>query len=377
MPPKKQPTIWPALPHTIAKIDILKNYLLAWFPIFGRKQRGQDLLYVDGFAGPGEYTNYSAGSPIAALVAATATLSQTASAWIAGDIHCAFIEPDRKRFSNLKERVEPFQNIRKLRIHLYNCSFVVGLNQLRVELPDAFLGSQPLFIFIDPFGATGVPFSEVAAILSSTRSEVLINFDADGVARIFQAGEQSNREALLDVIFPEGSWRSLSSEQPFSQLCRQVLSLYITGLRKLPNVKYVFAFEMQAKTGAVNYFLVFASQHPRGLEKMKEAMKKIDQAGDYKFSDARVGQGIMFRFDNPGDFAPLLYEEFNGRRILYSKLHDFALTETPFLNPKAMLKILEEQGKINVDSTDPKRRKGTFNEERIQYIEFLKGEHDG
>src|SRR4051812_27083349 len=98
MPPKKQPTVWKADPHTIAKIAILKGYLTAWFPILGRGRPNQDLLYVDGFAGPGVYTNYPTGSPLVALEAARSALDATAGQWIAGNIHCAFIERDRKRF---------------------------------------------------------------------------------------------------------------------------------------------------------------------------------------------------------------------------------------------------------------------------------------
>jgi hypothetical protein len=55
MPPKKLPTVWTAPPHTIAKIEMLRAYLVAWFQILGRSRRGEDLLYVDGFAGPGEF----------------------------------------------------------------------------------------------------------------------------------------------------------------------------------------------------------------------------------------------------------------------------------------------------------------------------------
>jgi three-Cys-motif partner protein len=57
MPPKKFPTIWDAPPHTIAKKEMLQAYLVAWFQIFGRTRSRQELLYVDGFAGPGECTN--------------------------------------------------------------------------------------------------------------------------------------------------------------------------------------------------------------------------------------------------------------------------------------------------------------------------------
>ena len=99
MPPKKLPTIWNAPPHTIAKIKMLRAYLVAWFQILGRSRRGQDLLYVDGFAGPGEYVNYPTGSPLAALSAAEEALALTASQWVGGKIHCAFIEADDDRYS--------------------------------------------------------------------------------------------------------------------------------------------------------------------------------------------------------------------------------------------------------------------------------------
>ena len=60
-------TIWPAEPHTIAKIQILQAYLLPYFKILGQTMINQPILYVDGFAGPGEYTNHPTGSPIAAM----------------------------------------------------------------------------------------------------------------------------------------------------------------------------------------------------------------------------------------------------------------------------------------------------------------------
>jgi hypothetical protein len=58
MPSDNLPTIWEATPHTIAKIAILKAYLVAWFQILGITMQGKDLTYIDGFAGPGKYTNH-------------------------------------------------------------------------------------------------------------------------------------------------------------------------------------------------------------------------------------------------------------------------------------------------------------------------------
>jgi hypothetical protein len=42
--------------------------------ILGRRRQRQDLLYVNGFAGAGEYVNYPTGSPLAAMSAAKQAL---------------------------------------------------------------------------------------------------------------------------------------------------------------------------------------------------------------------------------------------------------------------------------------------------------------
>ena len=161
MPPTHHPTIWAAEPHTIAKIEILSGYLNAWFPILGQTRRGQDLLYVDGFAGPGVYSNHRKGSPLAALAAARAALASSSSRWLAGTVHCAFIERNAPRFEHLTAVVQDYQNVAGLQVHLFRSSFVDGLETLRGRLPGAFTRNDPLFVFIDPFGATGAPFRVV------------------------------------------------------------------------------------------------------------------------------------------------------------------------------------------------------------------------
>jgi hypothetical protein len=129
---------------------------------------------------------------------------------------------------------------------------------------------------------------------------------------------------------------------------------------------------MRTSAYGLNYYLVFASQHPLGLEKMKEAMRRIDQSGDYCFSDARVAQSSFFRFDDPHQHSEHLYEQFRGKKATYDELRDFALNESPFPNPKSMLRDLELKRDLidEVESTDSRRRRGTFNEEKLLYVKF-------
>lgn len=378
MPSKQFDTVWKAEPHTIAKISILEAYLQVWFQIMGRSMPKQDIIYIDGFAGPGEYTNHPKGSPVAALNAAISSPALVGRQWKAGDIHCVFIEADEKRFRHLEQVISRVKSHRSVRVHLLSTTFLDGLSQLKTTLPEAFSQLCPLFVFIDPFGATGVPFTAVEEILRSPRSEVLLNFDADGIARIYRAAEDANSEALLNTIFGNENWKeALAGVSDFNAQCLKILNLYKQNLRRLPNIRYDFAFEMRSRASSINYYLVFASQHHLGLEKMKESMKKVDQTGNYHFSDAHVHQQSLFRFDKPENYSPLMFGHFQGKTIRYDDARDYALNETPFINPKGMLKDLENKELIVVSSRNPKRRRGTFNEENIVNITFKGGEDNG
>ncbi len=373
MPSVEHGTIWPADPHTLAKIEILKGYLNAYFPILGRAKRGQQILLVDGFAGPGEYTNASDGSPVVALITASAAIKTLASAWVAGDVNCAFIEPDKDRCDHLRERLKKVQVHSKVRTQVLEKTFVGGISDLKQSMPRPFTTADPLFVFIDPFGATGVPFATVTSILSTRCSEVLINLDSDGITRNLPLPglkDFAQRESLMTSVFGDDSWRTAITSTNFRTQCQQVLELYKKKLRSIPAVEYVFSFEMRGADDTLNYHLVFASQNPLGLKKMKEAMKSIDKTGSYSFSDGHINQITMFRFDHPEDFAPKLHQQFIGKEVPYADLTKLTLNETPFIEPIQMLKVLLDRGQIEVTLIDPKRNRG-LSEKHVSKVKFL------
>ena len=286
----KQKTIWPALPHTIAKIAILRDYLYAYLQILGSSRPGETILYIDGFAGPGEYTNHGEGSPLAALSATIQAKEDANSrnAWRAGAVHLCFVEQDKRRYEHLvnllnESSQHPFVENGDIHIHTYRGTFLENLPTIRKDVPLPFSKRDPLFAFLDPFGATGVPFSAVAEILQSPSSELLLNFDGDGITRILRAS-QTNAEDQIDEIYGGQMWRGrLEGITNFAEQCREALHLYQERLHTLPQLKYTFPFEMQKTNKSIDYWLVFASKHPLGIEKMKEAMKRPAQNGNYRF----------------------------------------------------------------------------------------------
>jgi three-Cys-motif partner protein len=368
---KKLPTIWPAEPHTIAKITILRQYLHAWFRILGKSMKHQTILYVDGFAGPGSYTNYAEGSPLAALHAAQSAIGDLGPGFGAKAIHCAFIEKDPKRYEVLVSSLDEEPKTAGLIVSPFAGEFVTGIKQVQAKVAGPFYGQGALFVFADPFGGTGIPFATFARCMEAAAAELLINLDADGIARIFQANNPQWEEQLTE-LFGDESWRAeLNRAAPLPQLSLRILKIYKQQLRALPGVKYIWSFAMRNNNDQISYHLVFASKHPLGLEKMKEAMRYIDQTGTYSFSDAHVDQHALFSEDSESHYAELMWQQFNGHTVSYEDVKLFALNETPFLNAKAMLRLLEQQERVEAELVrGAARKKGDFSEDKIAALRF-------
>ena len=88
--------LWKLEPHTRGKHLVLKRYLEAWFPIMG-SWNGR-ILFIDGFAGPGEYEAGEEGSPIIAI---RSLLEHRARKMIAAEVQFILIEKEKDASSTL------------------------------------------------------------------------------------------------------------------------------------------------------------------------------------------------------------------------------------------------------------------------------------
>lgn len=369
MPSFKPTDLWKAEPHTLAKIEIVRRYLYLWFYILGTKNKR--LVYIDGFAGPGLYTNSNESSPVAALRAAKTAAERLASSrsgnaqWL-----FYFIERQPDFVSSLRNVISDMSLPMEFKWDVQTGTFDQKLREIFESLKKLPDGIPPTFAFIDPFGATGVPFTHVSEILKHRSCEVLINLDSDGIGRLVATAELINKNRdHLDVIFGDSSWgQQLNAKAPMLELCAQVLALYKSRLRSLPNIDYCFSFAMKSTREALNYHLVFASQHPLGLRKMKDAMKAVDQSGSYSFSDDAVGQGY-FSFSEPDEPANRMLKLLGGSWRPWKHFDDFALNESPFGNPKSMLRYLHSRGRVEVQWIGPPSKTG-FPEDKIRLIKL-------
>ena len=363
MPSFKPTEAWEASPHTLAKLEIISRYLFLWFTI---RSSNSKLNYIDGFAGPGHYTNTPKGSPIIALDVAKQVATSGDEKLRNTEIGFLFVEKNPDFAANLKDTVGAMSLPPNFKWDVQQGSFEEKVGGLLEMFKQQGKLLAPTFAFIDPFGATGLPFAVVAEILKRQGCEVLLNLDSDGIGRLVTAQNIEKNQSHLDALFGDSSWRSELNPKAPTKLPSQVLALYKKKLKTV--VPYVFAFAMNSRGGQLNYHLVFATHHPLGLEKMKDAMKAVDQTGAYSFSDDTVGQEMLrFDFNEHAVWAERMERALAGKWRPYADFRDYALNETPFTNPKSMLRELDGRGVLNVEAK-PGRKKGSFPEDKIERI---------
>ncbi len=115
---------------------------------------------------------------------------------------------------------------------------------------------------------------------------------------------------------------------------------------------------------ATDYFLYFATKNRTGIQKMKEAMWRVDESGSFKFSDATASQ-LTLPFTKEPDFAALksdLVTRFTGHVTTVGDVEEFVLADTPFHTGhyKRGLVEVERDGGLTPIDPKPGRRTGTF-----------------
>jgi three-Cys-motif partner protein len=101
------PEKWEYQEHTRVKHELLKKYLYAWVIKLGKFYRR--VVFFDGFAGKGEYTDGTLGSPVIALELANRLLEQCESKKqrpYFDQFVCVGIEKDPQNFENLQNVIE-------------------------------------------------------------------------------------------------------------------------------------------------------------------------------------------------------------------------------------------------------------------------------
>ncbi|MBL7148401.1 MAG: three-Cys-motif partner protein TcmP [Nanoarchaeota archaeon] len=363
---KEEYIIWPISPHTEMKHFILKKYLGAWLPIISRSNKR--VIFIDGFAGPGEYKEGNDGSPIIALKALIDHKLELLSEFI-----FIFIEKEKDRCTHLEQVISKINKPEKA-----NIKFNVKCGEFRdviTKILDDLDGKRmaPTFLFIDPFGFSGVPMEQIKRFMKNKKCEVLITFMLDEMIRFCNLPQNDKN---LTELFGSEEWKRITNDSNLSSEERSLglHNLYLNQLKNVSDITFVRSFKMINQFNKTDYFLFFGTNSLLGLEKMKEAMWSVDPRGKFTFSDATYDPKQTLLFSLGPNYVQLekeILSEFNKKKVTIEQIDEFVIAKTSYLRKhrKKVLDDLERDKKIKV-SCNKKRRIKTYPQNCTE-IEFL------
>jgi three-Cys-motif partner protein len=317
---------------------------------------------VDGFAGPGVYTRGEPGSPVIAIE------QFLGHAALPVPIRVVLIEKDSERVERLRSELARFRP----RLDA-NPSIRVDepIEADASEAISAILDEQErsnkygaALFFLDQFGYSAVSMEQIARIMRFQSFEVLALVHYRDLDRFLT---DSTKASARDRMFGGNEWRP-AIELGGADRRDFLLSTYKELLRSRARAGFVCAFPMFDKGNRPLHWLIFCSNSQKGLGEMKKAMKRVDQAGVFRFAD-RVdpNQGDFFAAPpSPSQLGAKIYQAFRGEVVTVDRIERFVLEETNEVNFKAALRYLESERKVTPIDAPRTRRPGTFPDSNLR-----------
>ncbi|MEV0113261.1 three-Cys-motif partner protein TcmP [Streptomyces sp. NPDC050844] len=159
-----------------------------------------------------------------------------------------------------------------------------------------------------------------------------------------------------DAAFGSQDWQAVF-QKPSSRKAAFLRDKYRESLRRA-NFSHTLSFEMVDEGSRVLY-LIFGTTHELGLEKMKDAMWKVDHSHGVRYRDPMDAQQqeleLEFELPNTAPLGRILRDHIadasRGRTV--AELQKYTLLETVY-RPRQVIKLIRGMRDRGVVATEPK-----------------------
>lgn len=350
----KSSPLWVCPPRTQAKLEILKNYLGAWFSILANKGF-RHVYYIDGFCGPGEYENGVEGSPLIAARLASSTAQKNPGF----KATLIYVDNDPAAVKHLEEIFSKNKQHPNVNIQILS-----GLFSDQIDTILTMVGqnpASPTFSFIDPFGFGHSPFETIKRLMHNDSSEIFVNFWCGYMNRFKEHHEPEIVSKIKSMVGTDDLADIKQSSDTIAAFC----DAFAENLGRVG--PYILRFVMRDEKNIRDNAFFFCGRNPRGYEKIKEAMWKVDPIRGNSFSaydedSKNESQATLFAIE-PYTYplSKMIFEQFSGRQnVAVSQIFKWVIEETDTYIPKharSELERLFETGKVTaiVDPKSPSR----------------------
>lgn len=258
-------------PWSVIKDQVLNSYMSRYLAKV--KSLGKRILLIDGFAGPGVFDDHSAGSPL--------VMCQAAETFAKGNYQAFFFNKEPHFHEKLKSILEKQGWLGAAKPILGDTTKILP------QIP-SLLRDQTVFLYLDPFGPTGCPYSLIEPFLTRNQNystEIVIMMHMPIAHRLaarkaVEAGRTDDSliqtyHQTMTNIFGGEYWKPIMLAPDLSAEQRdfQLIEAYRAKLAgHLPYTGYCPVREGENKR--IKYFIVFASRHPDAMLLMHDAMIK-------------------------------------------------------------------------------------------------------
>ncbi len=277
--PKVDISIYAGREQAYVKHCLLEEYLPEWAYKVGTAW--DSLVYVDGFAGPWEtkhpeYADSSFGIAIDALRRCSLGMQEGRGRQLG--IHSILVEENKAAFAHL-EKFAAGKSISGFRVSALCGEFAQQIPAINALISRT--TRNPFrFVFLDPKGWSDIPMVKLQPLLRNRSCEVLINLMTRHIIRFL---DEPDREGSYHNLFGRSEVLDLLRNTPAenNERAEQAVREYCRSLRQLCDFKYVSsAVVLEPNEESVRYFLVYATNHPRGVEVFKAAESKAARIQD-------------------------------------------------------------------------------------------------
>jgi three-Cys-motif partner protein len=339
---------WDKDPHTSAKHEIYRSYLEKWFPILLSDNGYPSVTYAEGFSGPGVYKDGTPGSPIIAIQTLLDTPELRDSRKVTRFV---FIDDDRRCIESLKQQLlvrfperPRSERLMPVLVEQGKCAdtFEPALGQLSAW-------HQPILAVFDSWGNMPVPYGLIRKIAQNPSSEVIATFGPQHFIRfVDQLDDQ------VDAVFGhDRTWRSIIELADGREKKRFLLGCYRTMLKDA-GFQFQLDFELVTRSRE-SIYLIFGTNHRRGLEKMKESLWSVDRTQGVGFADPKDPETEpLFDLVDPvlGPLERMLLARMETEdQVRVETLREYALFHTVYREQHVIpaLQRLRERGGISCD----------------------------
>ena len=307
-------------PWSKRKHRLLAKYLPPFSAKVATTTQSREIYCIDGFAGAAKYDDGSEGSPL--LMARFADLCAEWQKPVF--LKLINVEPDKKNegiFNSLVNATQAWtdrgvvQNIKK---------------EFFSALPDVLsrIGNQPALFFIDPLGPTHVHFSHLQPIFSRSQkiTELIINFDTDGIHRIAKAAVSTNTNLkaaetdakLVTQIIGSSDWlkKFRNTQMTTEEGEATLLQEYIRNIRK--DGYEIVAYQIRESLNRhPQYHFVYCTRHPDGIALMNDFVREEEN---------------LLYGEHVEDCLPLFVEEASLSRVVETRRDTLSVVLEVYLN---------------------------------------------